>query len=111
MGMSGWYVGDPILWRETLTRFQRNVLVDKDGVARLGGLGSAFSLSLPISWSDIETGSPFCGTAPELVKPDAFGLVHARATKATDMFGFAMFAWEVSSTFVRLPISRCSPTN
>lgn len=81
-----------------LTLFQRNVLVDKDGVVRLGGLGSAFSLSLPADWSDIETGGFFCGTAPELVKPDAFGLVHARATKEADMFAFGMFAWEVSWT-------------
>ena len=93
-----------------LTLFQRNVLVDDDGVARLGGLGSAFSPSLPASWSDMGTKRFFYGIAPELVNPHAFGLVHARATKATDMFAFGMLAWEVSWTFPCLPISRCSPT-
>ena len=79
-----------------LTFFQRNVLVDSDGVSRLGGLGSAFSLSLPASWSDVESETLFCGIAPELIDPHAFGFVHARPTKATDMFGFGMLAWEVS---------------
>lgn len=78
------------------TFFQRNVLVDNDGVSRLGGLGSAFSLSLPASWSDVESERLFCGIAPELIDPHAFGFVHARPTKATDMFGFGMLAWEVS---------------
>ncbi|KAF9793040.1 kinase-like domain-containing protein [Thelephora terrestris] len=73
----------------------KNVLVDGDNVARLGGLGSAFALSLPASWSDVESQRLFCGFAPELIDPDAFGLVHARATKATDMFAFGMLAWEV----------------
>ena len=49
------------------------------------------------------------GIAPELVNPNAFGLVHARATKATDMFAFGMLAWEVSWAPVCLLISRCSP--
>jgi len=73
----------------------RNVLVDNDGEARLGGMGSAFSLTLPPSWSDMDTKSFFYGIAPELINPRAFGLVHARATKATDMFAFGMLAWEV----------------
>jgi len=75
----------------------RNVLVDSNGVARLGGLGSAFSLSLPASWSDADAERLFCGIAPELINPQAFGLVHARTTKATDMFAFGMLAWEVFS--------------
>ena len=79
--------------------FQRNVLVDRNGVARLGGLGSAFSLSLPASWSEVAAARLFCGIAPELVSPHTFGLVHARTTKATDMFAFGMLAWEVSRIF------------
>ena len=85
-------------------------MVDDDGVARLGGLGSAFSLSLPASWSDIGTKKFFYGIAPELVNPNAFGLVSARATKATDMFAFGMLAWEVSQALACLLISRCSPS-
>ncbi|KAF9654070.1 kinase-like protein [Thelephora ganbajun] len=73
----------------------KNVLVDKDGVARLGGLGSAFTLSLPASWADVDAERLFCGIAPELINPQAFGLVHARTTKATDVFAFGMLAWEV----------------
>jgi hypothetical protein len=84
---------------------QKNVLVDGDNVARLGGLGSAFALSLPASWSDVESQRLFCGFAPELIDPDAFGLVHTRATKATDMFAFGMLAWEVSTIFLLLPSS------
>jgi len=79
-----------------LTLFQRNVLVDSNGVARLGGLGSAFALSLPASRSDVDDGRLFCGIAPELINPHTFGLVHARTTKDTDMFAFSMLAWEVS---------------
>lgn len=82
-----------------LTLFQRNVLVDDNGIARLGGLGSAFALSLPASWSDVDSEKLFCGFAPELISPDAFGFVHARTTKATDMFAFGMLAWEVSRLF------------
>lgn len=99
----------PLMHRNSaLTLLQRNVLVDNDGVACLGGLGSAFSLSLPASWSDVDTERLFCGIAPELINPDAFGFAHARTTKATDMFAFGMLAWEVSRTFVCLPISGCS---
>jgi len=83
-------------------------LVDNDGVARLGGLGHASSLSVPASWSDVGTGGLFCGVAPELLDPQAFGLVHARTTKATDMFAFGMLAWEVGRVFVCLSISRYS---
>ena len=85
-------------------------MVDDDGVARLGGLGSAFSLSLPASWGDLGTKKFFYGIAPELVNPKAFGLVSARATKATDMFAFGMLAWEVSRAFACLLNSRCSPS-
>lgn len=82
--------------RGVFTFVQRNILVDSNGVARLGGLGSAFALSLPASWSDIGAERLFCGIAPELINPHTFGLVHARTTKATDMFAFGMLAWEVS---------------
>jgi len=92
------------------TRLKRNVLVDDDGVARLGGLGSVFPLSFPASWSDVGAEKLFCGTAPELINPGAFGLVQARTTKATDMFAFGLLAWEVSRILVRLSISKYSCT-
>ena len=56
------------------------------------------SLSFPASWFVIETEEFFYDTAPELVNPHAFGLVHARASKAADIFAFGMLAWEVSRT-------------
>ena len=79
---------------------QRNILVDKDGVARLGGLGSALISSLPASWSDVTSERWFSGIAPELVSPSAFGLTRPRITKATDMFAFGMLVWEVSGSSV-----------
>ena len=85
-------------------------MVDNDGAARLGGFGSVSSPSLPASWSDIGTKRLFYGIAPELVNPYAFGLAHARTTKATDMFAFGMLAWEVSWVFGCFLISRSSPT-
>ena len=80
---------------------QRNVLVDDNGVARLGGLGSAFTLSLPASChSDVGPERPLRDTAPELITPQAFGLVHVRITKATDMFDFGMLAHEVGRSLL-----------
>ena len=67
-------------------------------------------LSLPASWSDMDTGKSFCGIAPELINPRVFGLVHARTTKATGIFAFGMPAWKVSWAFVGLLTSRCSLT-
>ena len=90
------------------TLFKRNVLVDNDCVARLGGLGSAFSLSLPTSWFAPTAERLFCGIAPELIHPHAFGFVHARTTKATDVFAFGMLAWEVSQFFACPSVSRYS---
>lgn len=87
-------------YRSVLTLLKRNVLVDGDGVPRLGGLGSAFTLSLPASWSDVEAERLPRGIAPELINPQAFGLMHARTTKATDMFAFGMLAWEVNRSFM-----------
>ena len=104
VGMSSYF-----LWyRSMFTPFQRNVLVDSNDVARLGGLGSAFGLSLPVSWSDVESEKLFCGIAPELIDPRAFGFVHARTTKATDMFAFGMLAWEVRFISFYSPVSRNS---
>jgi len=99
-----------VLYYSVFTRFQKNILVDNDGIARLGGLGSAFSLSLPASWSDAEAERSFCGIAPELFDPQASGLVHARTAKATDVYAFGMLAWEVGRIFMRLSISGYSST-
>ena len=81
-------------------------MVDDNGVARLGGLGSAFSLSLPGSCqSDVGLVRPPRDAAPELITPHAFGFVHVRITKATDMFDFGMLAQEVGRSLLYLLLS------
>ena len=81
------------------TLFQRNVLIDSDGIARLGGLGSAFAISRPFHWSDLDTEGPFRGIVVELVDelidPRTAGHVHPRTTKATDVFAVGSLAREV----------------
>lgn len=85
---------------------QRNVMVDDNGVARLGGLGSAFALSLPSSYqSDLGPVRPPRDAAPELITPHAFGLVHVRITKATDMFDFGTLTQEVDRSLLYLLLS------
>ena len=88
-------------------------MVDDDGVACLGGLGSALVPSLaflvpsfPADWPDVASEKWFPGTAPELVDPGAFGLTQAHTTKTTDIFAFGMLAWEVSQFSACLPILR-----
>jgi len=84
-------------------------MVDNDGVVRLGGLGSAFSLFLPVSRSDVDAERPFCGIGPELDNPQVSGLVDAHTTKASDVFAFGVLAWEVSRFFAGTSTSRYSP--
>lgn len=79
-----------------LTLSQRNILVDNNGIAYLGGLGSISLPSFPAGRPDIRAGSLFCGSAPEIINPRAFGLAYAQNTKATDMFAFGILAWEVN---------------
>jgi len=79
-----------------LTFFQANVLVDPSGHARIAGLGVAL-VSSPVPGIDIDRF--FHGAAPELVYPQRFGSSNTGATKASDMYAFAILSWEVSVQF------------
>ena len=73
--------------------FQTNVLVDAEGRARIAGLGMAV---IP---SAVPTGSEdrsFHGAlAPELIEPWQWGLPDVGPTVASDIFAFALVAYEV----------------
>ena len=94
----------------TLTFLQTNVLIDPGGHAYVAGLGTA-PLSPTGPGVDIDRFS--CGTAPELVDPQRFGSSSIGATKASDMYAFAILSWEVSIEFVarlwRVAKWDCSP--
>ena len=80
---------------------QGNILIDGEGVARIGDFGIAGVITDPHV-----TG--LCGTtdcrqgvvrymAPEQVNPQMFGLKNSDAIKATDVHSFAMTIYEVCS--------------
>lgn len=71
-------------------------MVDLDGTARIGGLGSAFvpSQNHP-SWSEMDAELLFYGTAPEQVRPNP-PKSRIRTTKESDIYAFALLMWEVS---------------
>jgi hypothetical protein len=78
-----------------LTVSQNNILVDLDGSARVAGLGSAFvpSQHHP-TWSGMDAELLFYGAAPELVRLQPPASI--RTTKESDVYAFALLAWEVS---------------
>ena len=80
-----------------LTFPQTNILIDPEGHARIAGLGVAL-ISSPIPGVDIDRF--FHGAAPELVDAQHVGPSNTGATKASDMYAFAVLAWEVSMGFV-----------
>jgi len=84
-------------------------MVDNDGVVRLGGLGSAFSLFLPVNRSDVDAERPFCRASPGPDNLQVSGLADVHTIKASDMFAFGMLAWEVSRFFAGTSTSRYSP--
>ena len=71
-----------------------NVLVDSEGTPCIGGLGSAFLESSPVAWSEDPHGLARC-SAPELVNPEAFGLLKAHTTKLTDVYAFSVLVYQV----------------
>ena len=81
---------------EALISSQDNILVDLYGTARIGGLGSAFVASRNhATWSEMDAKLSLHGTAPESVRPNPLesGI---RTTKESDVYAFALLAWEVS---------------
>jgi len=79
-----------------LTFVQTNILVDPDGRARVAGLGTACISSL-VPGVDIDRFFEVHGTAPELLHPQRFRLLKAKATKPSDMHAFGVLAFEVGS--------------
>ena len=79
--------------RYALTFFQTNILIDAEGHARIAGLGTAL---LPFNMPRVDIDRLFHGAAPELVDPQHFGTSNAGATKASDVYAFAILSWEVS---------------
>ena len=78
----------------TPTFLQTNVLIGSDGVPRIAGLGSAFIPSFPIGW--LEESFEFTRySAPELVNPGLSGLLKAQTSKESDVYAFAVLAYEV----------------
>jgi hypothetical protein len=85
---------------------QNNVLVDLDGTARIGGLGSAFIPSKNhATWSEMDAELLFYGTAPELARPNP-PESRIKTTKESDIYAFALLMWEVSYSPLTVSISR-----
>ena len=78
---------------------QVKILVDKYGTARIGGLGNAFILSnlTPLSPRDgTRAGGLPHDSASKPISPQPEGVPdHSLRTKADDVFGFGIVAWEV----------------
>jgi len=83
-----------------LTFSQTNILIDPEGHARIAGFGVALILS---SLPGVEIDRFFHGAAPELVDPQNAGWSSTGATKASDVYAFAVLSWEVSTEFVAHP--------
>ena len=64
-----------------------------DGRAYIAGLGAA---STPSTVLAVDVDRSFHGAAPELIAPQRFRLANTRPTTASDVYAFAILAWEVS---------------
>ena len=80
--------------------FQTNVLVGGDGHARIAGLGTAFILR---AMPGVDVDRSFYGAAPELIDPQRWGSMDPGVTMASDVYAFAILAWEVRTRFVAYP--------
>ena len=63
-----------------------------DGRVRIAGLGVASALSTTPA---VDVYRSLHGVAPELIDPQRWGLHDAGATMASDVYAFAVLAWEV----------------
>lgn len=83
-----------------LTFFQTNILIDSEEHARIAGLGAAL---IPSPMPGVYIDRFFHGAAPELVHPQRARPSDTGATKASDVYAFAVLAWEVSMEFAARP--------
>ena len=79
--------------------FQTNVLVG-GGHARIAGLGMA---SILRAMPGVNVDRSFHGAAPELIDPQRWGSTNPGATMASDVYAFAILAWQVRMEFVASP--------
>ena len=88
---------------------QGNILIDEDGVARLGDFGIAAVISDPTIVEQSGTTTSASGVvrykAPELLYPLQFNLKNSNPTKESDIYSFAMVSYEVCSLCTR-PVRR-----
>ena len=76
-------------------------MVDRDGAARIAGLGSAFiSTQNHGTWSEMDAELLSYGSAPELVRPNT-SASKIQTTKKSDIYAFGLLAWEVSHVYRR----------
>ena len=82
---------------------QGNILIDKNGIARLGDFGITGVITDPTVIDPGRTTSSQPGVvrymAPELLNPTQFHLQNGNPTKESDVFSFAMTTYEVSSLY------------
>jgi hypothetical protein len=88
-------------FEHVLTFFKTNVLIDGGGHARIAGLGTASILQAMPGPVDVDRS--FHGAAPELIDPQRWGPTDPGATMASDVYAFAILAWEVRMEFVASP--------
>ena len=67
-----------------------------DGHVRIAGLGTAFVLPT-VPATDVD--QSFHSTAPELIDPQRRGYTDSGVTTASDVYAFAVMAWEVRVKF------------
>ena len=80
--------------------------MDGDGHVRIAGLGTAF-ISSAMPAVDVDRSSH--GAAPtDLIDPRRWGLTDIGTTMASDVYAFALLAWEVR---IELAASPDSPLN
>lgn len=82
---------------------QTNIRVNDQGTARIAGFACAtLLLGSDITSEDVNEPAEFNVSrwcSPEILHPEGFGLTKAKSTKASDVYAFAMLAYEVCSLF------------
>lgn len=76
------------------SHFQANILVNNDGRVYIAGLRTA--LDPACTMPAVDAYQSFPGVAPELVNPRRWRFHDAGPTVHSDVFAFAILAWEVS---------------
>ena len=76
---------------------QGNIMITKEGNARLGDFGITGIITDPtvVEQDRVTTSGSTRYMAPELLDPELFGLKHSNPSKESDVHSFAMTAYEV----------------